>query len=239
MDHRIALKPNTPLRLYSNKGGVIHCVIEKEIGRGSSCIVYEVSCETDTGDKTFYRLKECYPYKLNITRKENNLLVPSRQDATAFENVQKQFRSDFSRTNRLFYSDANYALITNPLGVFEHNGTSYILSAYSSKDTLTSYKPNSIKECVSIVKQVAYAIENIHRNGYLYLDIKPDNVLIVDGMQKHIQLFDFDSLLAIADVKNYKNLTLEDIRLIVFKGFCSHRTSNCKIKAFRTAHRCV
>ena len=40
MDHRIALKANTPLRLFNDKGEAIHCVIETEIGRGGSCIVY-------------------------------------------------------------------------------------------------------------------------------------------------------------------------------------------------------
>ena len=71
MDHRIALKSNTPLRLCNDRGEAIHCVIESEIGRGGSCIVYEAARITDTGDKTLYRVKEFYPYKLNISRDEN------------------------------------------------------------------------------------------------------------------------------------------------------------------------
>lgn len=104
MDHRIALKPNTLLCLCNNRGEAIHCVIESEIGRGGSCIVYEAARVTDTGDKTLYRVKEFYPYKLNISRNENNGLIPSAKDAELFNQKQKQFRSDFSRTNQLFYS---------------------------------------------------------------------------------------------------------------------------------------
>lgn len=39
MDHRIALKPNTPLCLSNDSGETIHCIIKNEIGRGGSCIV--------------------------------------------------------------------------------------------------------------------------------------------------------------------------------------------------------
>ena len=201
MDHRIALKPNTSLRLCNDRGEAIQCVIESEIGRGGSFIVYEASRITDTGDKTLYRIKEFYPYKLNIFRDENNVLTPSVNDAKVFTQRQEQLRSDFSRTNQLFDSDTNYSAITNQLDVFRQNGTSYVLSAYSSKRTLATYKPESLKECITLVRQVAYVLGNIHKQGYLYLDTKPDNVLVIDGYQNQIQLFDFDSLLSIQEVK--------------------------------------
>lgn len=230
MDHRIALRPNTQLHFCKDNGEVIHCVIEKEIGRGGSCIVYEASRETDTGDKILHRVKECYPYKLNITRKADNTLMASQQNTDEFIKIQQQFRSDFSRTNRLFYSGSNYASMTNLLDIFMYNGTSYILSAYSSKETLASYKAASIKECISIVMQVAHIIGNIHKNGYLYLDVKPDNVLIVDGIQKQVWLFDFDSLVSISDINNYKKLEFEDLRLSYSGGFAPIELQTAKIK---------
>ena len=230
MDHRIALKSNTPLRLCNDRGEAIHCVIENEIGRGGSCIVYEAVRITDTGDKTLYRVKEFYPYKLNISRDENNTLTPSAKDAEVFNQRQEQFRSDFSRTNQLFYSDNNYSSITNQLDVFRQNGTSYILSAYSSKKTLATYKPLTLKECVTLVKQVAYALGNIHKQGYLYLDTKPDNVLIVDGYQKQVQLFDFDSLLEWKEAHIISKQSCSDIRLSYSKGFAPIELQTSKIK---------
>lgn len=230
MDHRIALKKNTLLRLVNDKGEAIHCVIEKEIGRGGSCIVYEASRETETKDKTFYRVKEFYPYKLTISRDENDKLVPATKDAEDFVRQQKQLSMDFSRTNHLFYSGTNYASMTNQLDVFEQNGTSYVLSAYSSQKTLATYTPESIKECVSLVKQVAYILGNIHEQGYLYLDTKPDNVLIVDGLQKQIQLFDFNSLLSMEDLRNPFKMKNQDIRLSYSKGFAAIELQTSKIK---------
>lgn len=230
MDHRIALKSNTPLRLCNDRGEAIHCVIESEIGRGGSCIVYEAARITDTGDKTLYRVKEFYPYKLNISRDENNGLTPSANDAEVFAQKQEQLRSDFSRTNQLFYSDTNYSSMVNQLDVFRQNGTSYVLSAYSSKKTLATYKPESLKECITLVKKVAYVLGNIHKQGYLYLDTKPDNVLVVDGYQKQIQLFDFDSLLSIQEVRKTSKLSCSDVRLSYSKGFAPIELQTSKIK---------
>lgn len=229
MDHRIALKPNTPLFLRNDRGEAIHCIVEREIGRGGSCIVYEAARITDTGDKTLYRIKEFYPYKLNIARNENDLLIPSAKDAAAFEQWQEQFRSDFSRTNHLFYSDANYSSMTNQLDVFRLNGTSYILSAYSSRKTLATYKPESLKECIALVRQAAQILVHLHRQGYLYLDTKPDNILIVDGYEKQIQLFDFDSLLSIQEICQTDKLHRNDIRLSYSKGFAPIELQTSKI----------
>ena len=181
MDHRIALKPNTRLCLSNSRGESNNYIIENEIGRGASCIVYEVSQKTETGDKTLYRVKECYPYKLNISRQEDGTLVPADKDADAFKDKQEQLRSDFKRANELYYSGENYAMMANQLNLFEQNGTTYILVAYTSRKTLTTYKPASVKECITLVKKVAYAIGRIHNQGFLYLDVKPDNVLVVDG----------------------------------------------------------
>ena len=230
MDHRIALKPNTLLCLCSSRGEEIHCVIESEIGRGGSCIVYEAARITETGDKTLYRIKEFYPYKLSISRNESSRLIPSAKDAETFSQMQERFCFDFSRTNRLFYSDSNYSLLTNQLDIFRQNGTSYILSAYSSKKTLAAYRPESLKECVILVRQVAYVLDKIHQQGYLYLDAKPDNVLVVDGYQKQVQLFDFDSLLSMQDIKRVSEMKRGGIKLSYSKGFAPIELQTSKIK---------
>lgn len=151
MDHRIALKPNTRLCLSNSRGESNNYIIENEIGRGASCIVYEVSQKTETGDKTLYRVKECYPYKLNISRQEDGTLVPADKDA--FKDKQEQLRTDFKRANELYYSGENYAMMANQLNLFEQNGTTYILVAYTPKKTLATYKPVSVKECVTLVKR--------------------------------------------------------------------------------------
>ena len=68
MDTRIALAANTQLHFHNKEGGAVRYTIIKEIGRGGSCIVYDASYETNTGDMKYVRIKECYPFKLRIER---------------------------------------------------------------------------------------------------------------------------------------------------------------------------
>lgn len=59
---------------------------------------------------------------------------------------------------------------------------------------------------------------------------KPDNVLVVDGYQKQIQLFDFDSLLSIQEVGKTSKLSCGDVRLSYSKGFAPIELQTSKIK---------
>ncbi len=217
-DHRIALKAGTVLEA-GDSSEHMKFVIEGELGRGGSCIVYEASRTTDTGVKSLYRIKELYPYKLDILRDNDGSLLPSLKSIGDFQAEKLKFWSSYTHTNHLFYSDDNYSSMTNQMFFFKINETCYIVSAYSSKKTLAAYKPDSLKEAVMLMIQVAYVIGNIHNSGYLYLDIKPDNVLIVDGYKKQIKLFDFDSLFYMEDNERIKNRELEQFRVSYSRGF--------------------
>ena len=46
-------------------------------------------------------------------------------------------------------------------------------------------------------------IQKYHENGYLHLDIKPNNIFIFPETAQHIQLFDFDSVITIEELKQY------------------------------------
>lgn len=230
MDSRTALKPQTKLYFYDKEGGKILFTIVREIGRGSSCIVYEASHETTTGDRRLYRIKECYPYKLQIHREENGRLIPDIEDKKLFEDLQDKMRANFKTVNSLFYSDGVMGMFTDQIDIYCCNDTAYIVSAFSAEKTLATYKPVSIKECVMLVKQVAYVIEKIHQQGFLYLDIKPNNILVVEGLQSRIQLFDFDSLISIPDITNKKDLKCSDLRLSYSKGFAPVELQTARIR---------
>ncbi|MBQ9991544.1 MAG: hypothetical protein IJP31_11505 [Lachnospiraceae bacterium] len=219
MDSRIALSPGKELQLYNKEGSPIRYTIVREIGRGSSCIVYEASHKTTTGDEKLYRIKECYPHRLQICREESGRLLPAAEDKKEFEKFQRKMRSYFKMANSLFYSEGITGMLTDQLDVHTCNDTTYIISAFSAEKTLATYQPVSIKECVILVKQVAYVLEKIHQQGFLYLDTKPGNVLVVEGLPKRIQLFDFDSLLSVGEIKNRRGLSYSDLRLSYSKGF--------------------
>lgn len=234
MDSRTALKPQTKLYFYDKEGGKILYTIVREIGRGFSCIVYEASHETTTGDRKLYRIKECYPYKLQIRREDSGMLIPNTEDKKLFDNLQDKMRADFKMANSLFYSEGVMGMFTDQMDTYCCNGTTYIVSAFSPEKTLATYKPVSIKECVMLVKQVAYVIGKIHQQGFLYLDTKPNNILVVEGLQSRIQLFDFDSLISILEITNEKNLKCSDLRLSYSKGFAPVELQTARIKHIGT-----
>lgn len=80
-----------------------------------------------------------------------------------------------------------------------------------------------------LVKQVAYVINKIHQQGFLYLDTKPNNILVVDGLRSRIQLFDFDSLISIKDITSKNSLKCSDLRLSYSKGFAPVELQTARI----------
>ncbi len=230
MDSRIALLPQTVLKFEMNEGSTIQYTIIREIGRGSSCIVYEACRHATTGDKKIYRIKECYPHKLHIERDKEGMLISQTADELRFKDIKETWKLDFSVSNRLFYGEGMQGAYVDQIDLYSSNNTLYIVSAFSSEKTLLSYRPSSIKECVMFAKWMAYIINNIHSHGYLYLDAKPSNVLVVDGLEKRIQLFDFDSMVSLQSLKSNETIKCSDIRLSYSKGFAPIELQMAEIK---------
>ena len=224
MDFRTALKKNTVLHFKDSNGAAVVYTINREIGRGGSCIVYDAFYETNAGNRKNVRIKECYPFRLKIVRNASGSLSASENDKNEFIALQSKMLSDFRISSSLFYSDGLGDSLTDSLDIYTANNTSYIVSAYSPENTLASYKPESLKECISIVKKTAYTLSRIHDAGYLYLDLKPDNVLIVKGQAERIQLFDFDSLLPVSSSSQKAAKSdpgSQRVRLSYSKGFAA------------------
>lgn len=226
MDSRIALAANTQLHFHNKEGGAVRYTIIKEIGRGVSCIVYDASYETNTGDIKCVRIKECYPAKMRIERALDGHLTAHPADNGQFEAVKRKFQSDFSLGNGLFYAEGGlYDALTTTIDIYSGNGTSYLVSTYSPEFTLATYRPENLRVCVTLVKKVAQIIKRIHNEGYIYLDTKPDNVLVLDSYATRVQLFDLDSLIPMDSKLQNTFVDPRNVRVSFSKGF---QQSNCK-----------
>ena len=225
MDSRIALPSGTTLSFLNKAGGAVVYNIIGEIGRGGSCIVYDAVYKANTGDEKHVRIKECYPYKLQIERTENGCL--NAADNALFERAKEKFKSDFSLGNGLFYSGDLFDALTNTIDIYCGNGTVYLASEYSTENTLASYRPKSLKDCITVVKQVACILQKIHSEGYLYLDIKSENVLIIDSIVTRVQLFDFDSFIPL---KPRDRCDMNMVRPSYSKGFAAIELQTGKLK---------
>lgn len=178
MDTRVALKDKTELRFYNSSNGVCVYTIQKELARGAACIVYDASYVNNSGVKKSVRIKECYPFALDIERCENNFLFPNESDRDSFEKRKAEMCHAFDLGNELFSTSGLTNFTSNTVDIYELNNTIYVVTNYQEGETLSHSKFISLKDCIAVVKSTAKVIMKVHRKGYLYLDLKPDNIFI-------------------------------------------------------------
>lgn len=198
-DTRTALKNGTTLRFYNHDNGLITYAIQNEIGRGGSCIVYNAFYSDNSGGRKRVRIKECYPFALNISRKETDELVPDKADDSDFEKSKENFKKDFKIISELFETKGLTNSVINTIDIYEANNTFYVVSVYDEGIVLseTEAANYTLKEIIETVKGIALVIWKIHEKGYLYLDVKPENIFVYEGAKGLVQLFDFGSLILI------------------------------------------
>lgn len=207
MKERKSLKSNTDIRFTNHAGGKMHYVVGDVIGMGGSCLVYDGYYINNAGTKNTVRIKECYPYKLHIEREEDGNLVVAENEKARFEEYKERIRKSFDIANAFHQTSGLTNLTSNVYDIYEANNTVYIVSSYTEGNTLADTEIETLSAAVRTVLSVSKSIEKIHNNGYLYLDAKPENVLIYDETPDLIQLFDFDSVVpmnADKDITEYR-----------------------------------
>ncbi len=195
MDGRIALTPGNVLKLTTNTGYTIY-TITREIGRGGSCIVYDASYTDHLNNYKMVRIKECYPHTMRLTRDESGMLHPSSRDEAAFEAAKKRLIDAYQRNHELFIMESLTNAVSNTYDIYQENGTVYIVSVYLNGCTFKDHQGESLHDCVSLLLAAARVLQRIHEAGYLYLDLKPDNILTIHGSLDLVQLFDFDAMVS-------------------------------------------
>ena len=196
MDSRTALKCNTTLRF--NDG--YEYTITNELARGGSSIVYNAYYIDNLREKKAVRIKECYPFKCNLVRDLNGgLLVPEAEQAL-FSEAKHKMRRAYQLGNDFFSSDGLTNLTANTYNIFESNNTLYVVSAYAQGQELSYRRYPMVKDSIAAVKSVANAVCRIHNKGFLYLDIKPSNIMTLEGTTELVQLFDFDTVVPISNI---------------------------------------
>lgn len=214
MDSRIALERNMLLKM--NDGECF--TIVNELARGGLCIVYDAFYIDNVGEKKPVRIKECYPFNCNIKRrKDQRLIIPESEKEIFAESTEKVMNA-YKTGSNLFRSEKMTNVTMNTYNIYHANNTLYIVSAYVRGETLTYETYSSVKDCISIVRTVADVIRKMHNIGYLYLDMKPSNVFTLEGTTDLVQLFDFDTMVAVADLDKKKGF---DNKISFTKGFAS------------------
>ena len=206
-----------------SKGGIVMCkrtplVKGKEIsfdrhsfrigdvcGYGTSSIVYYAE---DIGNNYQVIVKEIYPAGLSITRaSDGSLQWPDRNRFKVYIDraknaleMQKNLHNDEDTNHVTSFTYAKGA----------QNDTFYCASQYNAGCTLKKWindnRNNSkfIHDLLQICSRIADVLKKYHKKELIHLDIKPANILVVpiDEKINYIQMFDFDSVYRLEELKN-------------------------------------
>ena len=164
------------------------------IGRGASTIAYLASDESGTE----YILKEYCPHALRLERSSSGALLCSEKDRDKFGRGKLEFREGANKQKQL----RNIIRLRNETpqlhDIDEANNTLYLeVTPYAGR-TLDRLDAEPLLTKVKICCAVAKLIYQYHNNGYLCLDIKPDNIFVLTNSSEEIltelvEYIDFDS----------------------------------------------
>ena len=156
-------------------------VLTGELGRGGSSVVYDGYYVNNSGVRRPVRIREV-------------------QYET--EEERRNLRCVFDLNNSLFDTDGLTNRIVNTYEIYEKENKIYIVTTYQDGATLDKCCFGSVREVIGVVSSLARTLKLIHDSGYLYLDVKPENVLVLNGTMDWVQLYDFDSVIRKDDLED-------------------------------------
>lgn len=178
-------------------GEVIHLdscsfVIEDIIGRGSSCIVYKARHQ---GMPTEHLLKEYHPIGIELYRDSNKVLcVKNESDRNRFTEGLSRFIAGYQLQMHLREKDSLKNSICNVQAIHKGYGTHFIEMTVFSGKSYNKVTEESLKKLLLRIKAITQTVSAFHQEGYLLLDIKPENIFADPKKTEWIILFDFDSV---------------------------------------------
>ena len=180
--------------------------IENLVGIGGSCIAYRVSYKENEDIVHFGILKEFCPAYLAESkefRRDNGRIVVPEEFSAQYEDGLLTFKNTYKTINDYLSQNltaSNYHTVQ--LGLYEGNNTLYTLTSCDYGHSYDKIADESFLSILKIVLATTKAVELYHNAGYLHLDIKPKNILVLEDVKDLVKLFDFDSLTPLSAIKS-------------------------------------
>jgi len=182
--------------------------VDTLLGQGASCVAYKVTYDEAADIKHSGVLKEYCPSYLEkygeVRNSDGSLNIPNE--------ISEQFAEELNKFKNT-YRDINGYIVSNPeaanynpvqLGLYEGNNTLYTLASCDYGQSYDKLSDKNLKSLLNLILSVTKGVEQYHKAGFLHLDIKPENIFILDDVTDLVKLFDYDSLIFIDDIRARK-----------------------------------
>ena len=161
--------------------------LQNPIGRGGFGRTYRALDER-TG--RVVAIKECFP--AGCERHEKRIVPGDFASHECLERFREMFREQARRLGQI-----HHRAVVSLFDCFDENGTTYLVMELLEGPTLLEEveKNGALDDerARKTIEEIADALRAIHEAGFLHLDIKPENVILVNGAPV---LVDFDLMSA-------------------------------------------
>lgn len=166
------------------------------VGIGATCVVYNAYYLDDLDLKHNVRLKECCPISFCYEERGKDERVSWKSESDrkqAFENFEKIYKRHLSM-------QAQYAFVNVTSKVvdclYEGNGTKYLVMECDNGQSFEKTEDVSLYNKLKILRALGNTIDKYHDIGWLHLDLKPENFMVIPETPELVKLFDFDSMVS-------------------------------------------
>ena len=166
--------------ILTGKSGRKYKILEV-LGAGGFGITYkavaEVKLENGMTASMFFAIKEHFMKGCYRDADRVRVICPPTMQ-TDVEQSREDFRTEAERLMKLNGQSPNIVKVNE---WFDANGTRYYVMEYLDGQTLEQYvggRPQPEAKALSLLLPVAHAVELVHKEKLLHLDIKPDNIVL-------------------------------------------------------------
>lgn len=180
-------------------------VIAEEIGRGGSCIVYNGFYRDRIGERHLVKIKECYPYRLEIERDAKENLTPDLSCKQTFLAEKQKFLEAYRKNTALKTTLGLVNSTANATNIYEYHNTCYVVMTEIEGRDYRSEADENLQSLFLHLRTLVRIVKKYHDCGMLHLDIKPENVLLIPETKEQMVLFDFDSMVRKEKIQTQPN----------------------------------
>lgn len=171
-------------------------VIDHTIGEGANCIVYAAHLSSD--DRRV-RIKELYPAFADIERHGHILEWKS-------DDVRKQEEAKFrevGKKNIDIQNSPSFGNVTAQIidSIVAANNTLYMVVAVDNGVTFDKDQTKDLSEILKTILALSKNVYEYHKQGYVHLDIKPQNFLVMPETRDIVKMIDVDSVVSLERIR--------------------------------------